>query len=41
MYLTGKCNWQKQFTFTPRQFELEGAGFKTTRKEVLRDSQTT
>ena len=27
-----KCNCQKQINFTPRQFELEGAGFKYTNK---------
>ena len=27
-----KCNCQKQFTFGPKQFQLEGAGFKKTMK---------
>ena len=27
-----KCNCQKQITFTPRQFQLEGNGFKNTMK---------
>ena len=30
-----KC--QKQITFTPNQFQLEGAGFKDTMKKYLRD----
>ena len=25
-----KCNCQKQITFTPKQIQLEGAGFKIT-----------
>ena len=28
-----KC--QKQFTFAPRQFQLEGAGFKNTMKKNI------
>ena len=32
-----KCKCQKQNTFTPRQFQLEGAGFKNTVKENLKD----
>ena len=27
-----KCKCQKQITFTPKQFQLEGAGFKNTMK---------
>ena len=27
-----KCNCQKQTTFTPNQFQLEGAGLKNTMK---------
>ena len=27
-----KCSCQKQITFTPKQFNLEGAGFKNTNK---------
>ena len=30
-----KC--QKQVTFTPRQFKMEGAGFKNTMEKNLRD----
>ena len=29
-----KCRCQKQNTFTPRQFQLEGAGFINTIKEI-------
>ena len=28
-----KCNCQKQTTFSPKQFQLEGAGFKNTVKK--------
>ena len=28
-----KCYCQKQITFTPRQFQLEGGGLKITRKK--------
>ena len=33
-----KC--QKQITFTPNQFQLEGAGFKNTMKKIFKGSQT-
>ena len=32
-----KCRCQKQITFTPKQFQLEGPGFKNTIKKFLRD----
>ena len=32
-----KCKCQEQITFTPNQFQLEGAGFKNTMKKNLRD----
>ena len=33
-----KCKSQKQITFSPRQFELEGAGFENTmKKKHLKD----
>ena len=35
-----KCNCQKQITFSPRQFQLEGAGFKNTMKKFFKGSQT-
>ena len=35
-----KCNCQKQITFSPRQFQLEGAGFKNTMKNLFKGSQT-
>ena len=28
-----KCKCQKQITFSPREFQLEGAGFKNTMKK--------
>ena len=28
MYPNPKCKCQKQITFTPRQFQFEGVGFK-------------
>ena len=30
-----KCNCQKQTTFTPKQFMLEGNGFKNTMKKIF------
>ena len=35
-----KCKCQKQITFSPNQFQLEGAGFKNTMKKIFRGSQT-
>ena len=35
-----KCNSQKSITFTPRQYMLEGAGFKNTMKILFKGSQT-
>ena len=32
-----KCKCQKQITFRPNQFQLEGAGFKNTLKKHLKD----
>ena len=29
-----KCKGQKQLTFTPNQFQLEGAWFKNTKKKI-------
>ena len=34
------CKCQKQITFTPRQFELEGLGFKNFMKKVFKGSKT-
>ena len=34
-----KCNCQKQINFTPKQYMLEGAGFKNTVKKVFKVSQ--
>ena len=34
-----KCKCQKQITFTPNQFQLEGAGFKSTMKKLFKGSQ--
>ena len=34
------CKCQKQITFTPRQFELEGSGFKSFMKKVFKGSKT-
>ena len=34
------CKCQKQITFSPNQFQLEGAGFKNTMKKILKGSQT-
>ena len=35
-----KCNCQKQITFSPKQFQLEGAGFKNPMKKMFKVSQT-
>ena len=35
-----KCKCQKQITFSPNQFQLEGAGFKSTMKKIFKGSQT-
>ena len=35
-----KRNCQKQITFSPKQFQLEGAGFKNTMKKIFKGSQT-
>ena len=34
-----KCKCQKQLTFSPNQFQLEGAGFKNTMKKIFKGSQ--
>ena len=39
MSLNGKCIRQKQITFTPRQFHLEGIGFKSKMKKKQRESK--
>ena len=35
-----KCKCQKQITFSPKQFQLERAGFKNTIKKIFKGSQT-
>ena len=35
-----KCNCQKQITFSPRQFQLERAGFKSNMKKILKRSHS-
>ena len=35
-----KCKCQKMITFSPNQFQLEGAGFKNTMKKIFKGSQT-
>ena len=35
-----KCKCQKQITFTPNQFQIEGAGFKNTMKKIFKGCQT-
>ena len=34
-----KCNCQKQFTFTPKQYMLEGNGFKKPLKKIFEKSR--
>ena len=31
-----KCNCQKQFTFTPKQYMLEGDGFRNTMEKLFK-----
>ena len=40
MYHNPKCKCQKQITFSPNQFQLEGAGFKNTMKKIFEGNQT-
>ena len=35
-----KCKCQKQITFSPKQLQLEGNGFKNTMKKIFKRSQT-
>ena len=35
-----KCKCQKQITFTPNQFQLEGAGFKSKLEKIFKGTQT-
>ena len=35
-----KCKCQKQISFSPNQFQLEGAGLKNTLKKIIQGSQT-
>ena len=35
-----KCKCQKQITFSPNQFQLEGAGFKNTMKKIFKGSES-
>ena len=35
-----KCKCQKQITFSPNQFQLEGSGFKNKTKKIFKGSQT-
>ena len=34
-----KCNYQKQITFTPKQFQLECSGFENTMKKVFKGTE--
>ena len=33
------CKCQKKLTFTPRQFQFEGAGFKNTMKKIIEGTE--
>ena len=35
-----KCECQKQITFSPNQFQLEGAGFKSKLQKIFKGTQT-
>ena len=35
----GRCKCQKQISFTPKQFQLEGSGFKNKMKKIFKGSQ--
>ena len=34
-----KCKCQKQMTFTPKQFQLEGNGFENTMKKIFKGTE--
>ena len=40
MCTNAKCKCQNQITFAPRQFHLEGTGFKNTNKKGFKGSHT-
>ena len=35
-----KCKCQKQITFTPQDFQMEGTGFENTKNKIFKGSQT-
>ena len=35
-----KCNCQKQFTFAPRQFQLEGGSIKSKLQKIFKGTQS-
>ena len=35
-----KCKCQKQITFSPNQFQMQGSGFKNKLKSIFRGTQT-
>ena len=35
------CKYQKQITFTPKQFQMEAAGFENTMNKIFKGSQKT
>ena len=37
--INSNCNCQKHITFSPKQFQMEGAGFENTVKRILRGLQ--
>ena len=39
-FLNPNYKYQKQTTLTPKQFQLEGAGFRNTLKKLFKGSQT-
>ena len=40
MYHSPKCNCQKQITFTPKQFQLEGGSIKSKLQKKVKGTQT-
>ena len=39
MSFNPKCKCQKQITFTPRKFQLEGNGFENTMRQIFKICQ--
>ena len=40
IWQNSKCDWQKQITFTPKQFQLEGGSIKSKLQKFFKGTQT-